>query len=322
MALEPNCSACDDLKETSPNFAVNGFTNSMCTSLQNNTGLVPSSGHDDCEDLNDLNDCLVGNMAREVDSYQSCDWKKFAKAFIPNLWTTIKALICAICGLFKRVDQQECLLDVMFNGVNFRVDEQPSEGGSYVVAGKGISFLIPQGSQTGIADASLNYIGGALVYGSASLQWFQQDFTDRASCVNYDNGAAERTSQSRKGNSEWANTGAHAGGELLLEFRVSRTEYPMIKNFFNGMGQETGGGSYQVRALRFNEGQYAYGQHGGCNIETGEGHSGMDDGHLVPEGYTYVQLRLTSLFQAIPNDTQYSPAWLMGVRLNKQETGC
>lgn len=103
MALEPNCSACDDLKETSPNFAVNGFTNSMCTSLKNNTGLVPSSGHDDCEDLNDLNDCLVGNMTREVDSYQSCDWKKFAKAFIPNLWTTLKAMICAICGLWTNV---------------------------------------------------------------------------------------------------------------------------------------------------------------------------------------------------------------------------
>lgn len=75
----------------------------MCTSLKNNTGLVPSSGHDDCEDLNDLNDCLVGNMTREVDSYQSCDWKKFAKAFIPNLWTTLKAMICAICGLWTNV---------------------------------------------------------------------------------------------------------------------------------------------------------------------------------------------------------------------------
>ena len=108
MALEPKCSACDDLKETSPNFAVNGFTKSMCTSLQNNTGLVSSSGHDDCEDLNDLNDCLVGNMAREVDSYQSCDWKKFAKAFIPNLWTTLKAMICAICGIWKQFDEIWC----------------------------------------------------------------------------------------------------------------------------------------------------------------------------------------------------------------------
>lgn len=99
-----NCSACDELRQIDPNLIVNGLGDTECASLQNNTGLVPSSGNDDCEDLNNLNDCLVGNMASEVDAYDVCDWKTFMKKFIPNVWTTFKAIICAICGLWTKVD--------------------------------------------------------------------------------------------------------------------------------------------------------------------------------------------------------------------------
>ena len=99
-----NCEACDSLREVSPELLVNGFTDTMCNSLRNNTGLVPSSGHEDEEDLHNLNDCLVGNMATEVDAYDVCDWKTFMKKFIPNLWTTLKAIICAISGLWTKVD--------------------------------------------------------------------------------------------------------------------------------------------------------------------------------------------------------------------------
>lgn len=99
-----NCSACDELRQIDPNLIVNGLGDIECASLQNNTGLVPSSGNDDCEDLHNLNDCLVGNMATEVDAYDVCDWKTFMKKFIPNVWTTLKAIICAICGLWTKVD--------------------------------------------------------------------------------------------------------------------------------------------------------------------------------------------------------------------------
>lgn len=106
MSAELNCSACEDIRESAPNFTVNGLGDDECTSLQNNTGLNPTSGHDDCTDLNNLNDCLIGNMAIEVNSYNNCDWKQFAKDFISNLWTTLKAMICSICGLWTNV---ECL---------------------------------------------------------------------------------------------------------------------------------------------------------------------------------------------------------------------
>ena len=35
--------------------------------------------------------------------YEVRDWKKFMKQFIPNLWTTLKAIICAICGLWEHI---------------------------------------------------------------------------------------------------------------------------------------------------------------------------------------------------------------------------
>ena len=99
-----SCEACDSIRQTDPSLLINGITDTECASLQNNTGLLPSSGHEDEEDLHNLNDCLVGNMATEVDSFDVCDWKTFMKKFIPNLWTTLKAIICAISGLWTKVD--------------------------------------------------------------------------------------------------------------------------------------------------------------------------------------------------------------------------
>lgn len=100
---ELNCSACEDIRQTSPEFIVNGLTDDICTSLANDTGLNPSNDHNDCTDLHNLNDCLVGNMATEVDAYDVCDWKEFMKNFIPNLWTTLKAMICALCGIWTNI---------------------------------------------------------------------------------------------------------------------------------------------------------------------------------------------------------------------------
>lgn len=95
-----NCGSCEDLRQTSPEFILNGITDNVCDSLTHNTGLEPSAGHDDCEDLNLMNDCLIDTMATEVNSYETCDWKKFMKAFIPNVWTMFKGVICSICGLW------------------------------------------------------------------------------------------------------------------------------------------------------------------------------------------------------------------------------
>lgn len=98
-----NCKSCEDLRKEVPELIANGFTDTMCASLKNDTGLKTSSGHNDCTDLNNLNDCLIGNAETEIERYDTCDWKDFTKNHINNLWTTLKAIICAICGLWTNV---------------------------------------------------------------------------------------------------------------------------------------------------------------------------------------------------------------------------
>ena len=99
-----DCGACNDLREYAPHFVQNGITDTECNSLKNDTGLNPSLAtlQTDCEDLNDVNDCLVGRMDGELEAYEVCDWKKFMHKFIPNLYETIKGIICSICGLWTK----------------------------------------------------------------------------------------------------------------------------------------------------------------------------------------------------------------------------
>ena len=136
-----NCSACEDIRQTSPEFVVNGLTDDICTSLSNDTGLNPSDDHNDCTDLHNLNDCLVGNEATEVDAYDVCDWKPFMKQFIPNLWTVLKAIICAICGIWTNIHNiwEEIAkiwekLNCAFNGIVNLINQlnQTTQGQAFV----------------------------------------------------------------------------------------------------------------------------------------------------------------------------------------------
>lgn len=110
MATNVDCSACTDLKEFAPDFVQNGVTKTVCNSLKNDTGLNPllTTLHNDCDDLDTANDCLIGMMDKEIEKYDVCDWKEFAHKFIPNLHQLTKAEICTICGLWTNVhDLQE-----------------------------------------------------------------------------------------------------------------------------------------------------------------------------------------------------------------------
>ena len=101
---ENSCDACEKLREQNPEFTVNGITDDMCESLGENKGLKPSLNHDDCEDLNDINDCLFGNMDEDVDIYDDCKWKDFARDLASNLWNMFKGLICTICGIWTQIN--------------------------------------------------------------------------------------------------------------------------------------------------------------------------------------------------------------------------
>lgn len=153
-----NCDACSDIREIDPNLIVNGWSNTECTSFKNDTGLSPSSGHNDCTDLQLMNDCLIGNMEAEVDAYDVCDWKDFIKKVLKNLWTVLSAIRCAICGLWTNVhalktqnDAMCALIDALISPplsrygtlLNDVGEQYPSHRGGVIGTKNGKAVVVP-----------------------------------------------------------------------------------------------------------------------------------------------------------------------------------
>lgn len=344
-----NCTACEELRQKASDFALNGVTDDVCTSLKNNTGFNPSNGNDDCTDLDNANDCLIGNMVDEIEAYDNCSWKDYVKLFAGNVHQIFKALICAICGiwtniknLWAKVNKHECEINALFKGISFKFGENYQEGESYIVAGKGVTWQFRSGSDDNTADIAIVYVGGAYTSIYGSVDFCTEDFTEEYAVTNFDNGSVERTSKTRKGNPMWddlnreTDSFAINGGELIYELRINKAQYPQIKSITAGHGQETGGGSYHVRSSVYTAGDWAPGQHGSVMESTGEpAHEGNDSGHQVPEGWIYVQMRLTSKFSwnASVRDRKdaagknlvsaaYSPRSTCGMRLNRDDLEC
>lgn len=326
-----SCEACEEIRQTDPNLIVNGFTDTECNSLKNDTGLSPSSGNNDCEDLNNLNDCLVGNGATEVEAYDVCDWKEFMKKFIPNVWTTFKAIICAICGIWTNIhnlwelaNRIDCIVDYITQGASFSFGEYTSSGNSYIVAGKGVSFANVSASGTA-NDLSITYVGGGISYLIGSCLFYDTDFTDAKAVANYDNGGLNpTTSANRKGNTRWNTNGyLGSGGELVYELRIKKSEYPQIKRFWNGLANPGAGGAYETMVIFRNEGTYAAGQRGWCDTTNGDpANAESDRGHLVPAGWMYIQVRLKELHEFGAEGSQYTPICLVPIRMNTNAIDC
>lgn len=321
-----DCGACADLREDAANFVQNGVTSAVCNSLKNNTGFSTSNGNNDCEDLDNANDCLIGMMEPALDAYDICDWKDFMKEFIPNIHQVLKAMICAMCGQWTRIEKSDCEIDYLFNGASFRFTEYDTQSESYIVAGKGVSFLNVSASGTS-SDVTLRYVAGGMATLSGSCLFYTSNFTDGASCYNYDNNGVNPTkSASRQGNSVWDNNPGKpiSGGELVYEIRLKKSQYPQIKSIYTGIGLEGAGGGYHAKILTTTEGHYAFGQHGECNVNTGEGVNGGDTGHLVPDGWIYIQMRVSYIDQIIgtASGKQYSPYGLLPIRMNQDEIDC
>lgn len=101
--MSNNCASCNELREHAPDFVQNGVTDDIAESLQNNNGLNPKETSDNCTDLNLANDCLIGQMAEEVNAYGTCDWPIYAKKFVPNVYQMLKGIINSICGLWGKI---------------------------------------------------------------------------------------------------------------------------------------------------------------------------------------------------------------------------
>ena len=227
MAIELNCSACEDLREISPEFALNGLTDDMCESLADNYGLAKNDGRYSCDDLHDMNDCLVGSMAREVDSYANCDWKKFAKDFIPNLWTTLKGIICTLCGVWTEIKTMWCWIRHLAEP-NQSDTLTPDDPRVRFRAAEGISLRYdPSDPKPDDSPLRITVIGStARVTGSLSCNGnMPASYTgsgSRRAWTDYENGASEITNTygktSRNGN-------LPSGGFLLYEFEIKSCDW-------------------------------------------------------------------------------------------------
>ena len=310
-----DCGACDELRQTSPDFAQNGVTKTICNSLKNDTGFNPglTTLHTDCEDLDTANDCLIGRMGQEIEAYDVCDWKTYMRKFVGNLYELLKATYCAICGIWTTLHRHDCEIEHLYEGMSFRVGEVYDTTVTHVVPGKGVS-ISARGSGLNESDVSLRYRGGALLQGTGSLVFYTENFTDV-------DGTA------REGNAYWGIGGEPVGGnELIYEIRLLKSQYPQVDRFYLGWGQEANVGCYHVTFTIFEEGQYAYGQHGSCNTETGEPiEPDRDYGHLVPAGWTYMQLRMgyiESLILSGGNKRASTPRYFAAIKFKKAKINC
>lgn len=340
MAVSKNCSACNKLQEDAPGFVLNGVTSTHCTNLKNNKGFNSGSGNNDCTDLNNANDCLIGNMADEIDAYGVCEWKTFTKNFIENLWNVLKAIICAICGLWTNIDnlwtkvnKQDCEIKYLFQGAEFKIGEEATDD-SYIVAGKGVSFLIPADGDPNATDIYMNYIAGGLIRGIGTLAFYNNNFTDAGECWSFDSGQTKVWGKNRQGNSNWTETGnIIEGGELIYEIRVnlgSKT-FNTVRSLHAGIGQEWNTGGFHFITRPFTAGQWAYGQHGRCKSvnDPTPYKEGMSYGHKVEDGWIYYQLRMTWVDQLLPNGAsgaadgqRFTPTYLGGIRFKRGEIEC
>ncbi len=101
------CEACGSLKEYAPNFVLNGITDSECKSLGQNKGLNSALSvlHNNCQDLNDMLDCLIGAHQDKLPSYDVCDWKEYINELMSNLYNMEKAMICSECGQWTEIEK-------------------------------------------------------------------------------------------------------------------------------------------------------------------------------------------------------------------------
>lgn len=96
------CKTCKDLQQYSPDFVANGVTDEMCSNLESSTGLM-NKGRENCTDLHNANDCLIGGIAEKATSYNPCDPNKMIEDLAKNTMHVIDMLICSDCGQWNEI---------------------------------------------------------------------------------------------------------------------------------------------------------------------------------------------------------------------------
>lgn len=229
------CSSCRELKETSPEFVQQGVTDKICASLKNNTGLNPSLSvlHDDEQDLNLLNDCLIGQLTEEIDSYNTCDWKEYMKRFGRNLYQLIKAMICSIVGLWKNIDKIWCWLEHINTPSSYTLhaytDDDPTKApinGFWIADGVRVR-TDEDSTAMRIKIAGNNaYITGSLIFDGN----MPTDYTN-GKTVKWTDFYAGGTEVTTKYGWKSSNGNTPGGGFLIYKYEVNPCDYG-FKDFF------------------------------------------------------------------------------------------
>lgn len=117
------CEACENLREYAANFLMNGVTSTECSSLKKNTGLNPNLKvlHENCEDLNDINDCLIGALGESLSAYDICDLKDYVEKLMANMYTYNQALLCSECGQWNMLNDLRDLINAIGGGAYKRL---------------------------------------------------------------------------------------------------------------------------------------------------------------------------------------------------------
>lgn len=98
----------EKIRNGDEDFCFVEITNKICESLMNDEGINPSVKHSnsDCDDLSALNDLATGNLHNALMVLNMCDVDEY-KCWLDSLlnwqWNVDKAIICAICGIWKIV---------------------------------------------------------------------------------------------------------------------------------------------------------------------------------------------------------------------------
>lgn len=97
------CNSCEQLEKYNFDFVQKGITDDMRASLKKDKGLKESNGFNNCQDLNDMNDCLIGGMVERIPSYNSCDLDSALMESLNNIMQMLDAIISGDSGQWENV---------------------------------------------------------------------------------------------------------------------------------------------------------------------------------------------------------------------------
>lgn len=113
----------EKIRNGDEDFCFIEITDQICKNLQNDEGIHPSATHSntDCEDLTALNDLASAKLHNALMTLNMCDvdeYKCWLDSQVSWQWNVDKALICAICGLWKNIHDLWADLDKIWQNIN------------------------------------------------------------------------------------------------------------------------------------------------------------------------------------------------------------